>query len=226
MGGPTNVASHVISGHVDVADAGTTVTIFDGTVPLGHTQVQADGSFNLDVILAGTGTHVLAAEDRMTGNRGTSNRLIFTFDATPPTVSLDCIALEHDTGVSDRDFITNDGHVTLKGHVAESLGGVLVRVFDNQHLLGVATISADGTWSLSAELGEGLHRFSATATDAGGNIARAENAQAVLVDQDPGEENSLAIRFVDTTIHNGAALQFEVSGLRADQTPPSPSSRT
>ena len=40
-GGPTNQASQTISGTVDVADAGATVTILDGTTAVGSAVVQA-----------------------------------------------------------------------------------------------------------------------------------------------------------------------------------------
>ena len=45
-GGPTNQASQTITGTVDVADAGATVTILDGTTAVGTAIVQSNGSWS------------------------------------------------------------------------------------------------------------------------------------------------------------------------------------
>ena len=44
-GGPTYEANQTITGTVDVADAGATVTVLDGTTVLGSGVVQPSGSF-------------------------------------------------------------------------------------------------------------------------------------------------------------------------------------
>ena len=46
-GGPTNQASQTITGTVDVADAGATVTLFDGTTAVGSAIVQPNGSWSI-----------------------------------------------------------------------------------------------------------------------------------------------------------------------------------
>ena len=45
-GGPTNQASQTITGTVDTADAGATVTLLDGTSALGTAVVQPNGSWS------------------------------------------------------------------------------------------------------------------------------------------------------------------------------------
>ncbi|MCK1609426.1 hypothetical protein IVB00_10530, partial [Bradyrhizobium sp. 163] len=50
-GGPVNQASQTITGTVDVADAGASVTILDGTTPIGTAVVQGNGSWSTTVSL-------------------------------------------------------------------------------------------------------------------------------------------------------------------------------
>src|SRR5258706_434719 len=45
-GGPTNQANQTVTGTVDVADAGATVTILDGTTPIGTAIVLSNGSWS------------------------------------------------------------------------------------------------------------------------------------------------------------------------------------
>ena len=50
-GGPASQASQTIAGTVDVADAGATVTILDGTTTIGTAVVQSNGSWSTIVTL-------------------------------------------------------------------------------------------------------------------------------------------------------------------------------
>ena len=91
QGGPTNQASQTITGTVDVADAGTTVSLFDngGATADGTAQVQANGAFTIPVTLA-QGSNALVAKDTdAAGNTGTSNTVTYTLDTTAPTITSD-----------------------------------------------------------------------------------------------------------------------------------------
>jgi Bacterial Ig-like domain/FecR protein len=216
-GGVTDEPTHIITGRVDVADAGTIVTVFDGAKPIAQALVQPNGSFSATVNLSDNGTHVLTAQDTdAAGNTGTSNAVILTVETTPLALTCDRIVLEQDTGPSGSDFITREGHVTLTGRVSEPLDQALVQVFDNGKPLGIGIVSNNGTWTLSADLGEGAHTFSATAKDGAGNSARAENSQIVVVDQDVGQQTNLSIKFVNTIITDTGAVHFTVDGLEGD----------
>jgi hypothetical protein len=79
-----------VAGTVTDADggvAGTTVTVFDGTLAAGTATVQADGSWSTSVTLA-NGPNALTAQDSdPAGNTGVSSAVTYTLNTTAPTVS-------------------------------------------------------------------------------------------------------------------------------------------
>jgi hypothetical protein len=89
-GGSVNQAAQTVIGTVTDADggtAGTTVTVFDGTIAAGTATVQADGSWSTSVTLT-NGTNTLTAQDTdPAGNSGVSSPVTYTLNPTAPTVS-------------------------------------------------------------------------------------------------------------------------------------------
>ena len=82
-GGLTNQTSQVVTGTVNLADAGTTVSLYDnnGTASIGTAVVQAGGTWTTTVTLVGDGPHSLVAKDTdAAGNTGTSAPVVFTLD--------------------------------------------------------------------------------------------------------------------------------------------------
>jgi hypothetical protein len=79
-----------VTGTVTDADggtAGTTVTVFDGTIAAGTATVQADGSWSTSVTLT-NGPNTLTAQDTdPAGNTGVSSPVTYTLNTTAPTVS-------------------------------------------------------------------------------------------------------------------------------------------
>ena len=84
-GSVTSQPVQMVSG-VNIAGAGTTVTLFDGQTEIGNAKVQADGGWAIDVVLA-PGSHVLTAQDHAAdGSVITSGTLKYTLSAAaPPT---------------------------------------------------------------------------------------------------------------------------------------------
>ena len=68
-GGTVTQAAQTISGTVDVADAGTTVKVLDGTTQIGSATVAANGAWSANVTLANQGANVLTATDANAGGR-------------------------------------------------------------------------------------------------------------------------------------------------------------
>lgn len=85
VGGTTDQASQTVVGTVDVADAGTTVSILDGTSPIGSAVVAANGSWSANVTLANPGANVLTATDTNAAGTGTSAPVTFTLETAAPT---------------------------------------------------------------------------------------------------------------------------------------------
>ena len=105
-GGPTNQASQTITGTVDVADAGATVTVLDGSTVVGSAVVQTGGSWTATGVTLTGGTNSLTAQVTDTaGNSTTSTAVVYTLSTTGPTVTE---VLSIDTGSSATDRITSN----------------------------------------------------------------------------------------------------------------------
>jgi hypothetical protein len=86
----------------------------------------------------------------------------------------------NDSGVAG-DGITNDNTLRLTGTAAANS---TVRVYDGQDLLGTVSASGSGVWSFTTTtLANGSHSFTATATDAAGNVRAALSPMNVRVDR-------------------------------------------
>jgi hypothetical protein len=110
----------------------------------------------------------------ISGAAGSSDGTIIEADAS---LAITSQLLAHDTGRSQSDLITQDGHVALKG----TTPGATVLIFDGALSLGSAAIS--GTeWTFSANLSEGTHQLHAVAIDGSGAIATTPAAPKIIVD--------------------------------------------
>ena len=108
-GGSTNQVTQTISGTVDIADIGTTVTLFDNSSPtaLGTATVGAGGVWSTSVTLVGNGTHSVVAQDTdAAGNTGSSPAIVFTLNTTAPSGGTPDLIAASDSGTSN-DNITN-----------------------------------------------------------------------------------------------------------------------
>ena len=85
-GGTTTSATQTITGTVDVADAGATVTVLDGTKSIGSATVASSGSWSATETLANTGSNVLTAKDTNASGTGTSNAVTYDLLTAAPTV--------------------------------------------------------------------------------------------------------------------------------------------
>jgi hypothetical protein len=83
----TSSATQTITGTVDLADAGSTVTILDGSLQIGTAAVGANGVWTTGVTLANAGANVLTATDANSAGTGVSNSVTYTL-AVPPSFSI------------------------------------------------------------------------------------------------------------------------------------------
>jgi hypothetical protein len=84
VGGNVTTAQQTITGMVDVADAGSTVTLKQNGSFAGNAVVQANGSWSAQVTLGASGTDTIVAIDTdIAGNVGTSNAVAFTLGSPP-----------------------------------------------------------------------------------------------------------------------------------------------
>ncbi|MBV9433336.1 MAG: hypothetical protein JO137_16055 [Hyphomicrobiales bacterium] len=74
MGVLTNQATQTLVGTVDIADAGTTVTVLDGTTPISTATVQANGTWTIGVTLA-SGSNTITAGGHGRGRPTASHKV-------------------------------------------------------------------------------------------------------------------------------------------------------
>ena len=175
-GGPTNQANQTITGTVDVADAGTTVTIFDGTTAVGTAIVQSNGSWTSTVTLLGNGTHSIVAQDTDTaGNTGSSNAVVFTLDTVPPTIAMGVVGQNDVVNVTQ----TTAG-VTISGTEMNADGqtvSIAILNSGKQVVDTLTTVASAGAWSATLSeaqllaLPSGIYTFQAGVSDQNGNAA-------------------------------------------------------
>ncbi|KFE63709.1 Large repetitive protein [Hyalangium minutum] len=183
-GSVTNNTTPVISG---TSEANATVTIYLGAQQLGTTTADASGNWTLTVPtplaegpydVSATATNVLGN----TSERSNTNR--FTIDTTPPEAPVITTPVNNAVLGNKRPVIS--GTAEANSTVTVTLDGTV---------LGTATTSATGSWSLTpaADLAEGQHTAVATATDVAGNTSSPSNAVSFTIDTTPP----------DTTIVSG-----------------------
>ncbi len=171
-------ASPAISG---TAEAGSTVTvILDGLV-VGTATASSTGawSFTLPASLADGAHTVRATSTDGAGNVSASSPThTFTVDTQAPAAPV--------IGSPATGTTTSDTTPTLTG-TAEAGSTVRVFVDGGTTPACTATASSTGAWSctVSPALTEGSHAFTATATDAAGNVSPGSSGVTLVIDATP-----------------------------------------
>ena len=143
-----------------MAEANSTVTVFDGTKQLGTTIANASGawSYTTDTLASASHSFTAKATDTAGNISAASSTLAVTIDTTAPNVPI----ITSDAGV-------NSNEVLLTG-TAEA--NSTVTVFEGTTQLGTTIANASGAWSYTTgPLPGGAHAFTATATDVAGNTS-------------------------------------------------------
>src|SRR6266850_5467944 len=200
-GGPTNQATQTITGTVDVADAGATVTILDGTTAVGSAIVQSNGSWSSSVTLNSGSNSLTAKVSDLAGNTATSTAVVYTLSTTGPTVTE---SLAFDTGSSATDHITSNDALSGTG-----LANTVVHfTLDGSPVATTVTANAQGAWSFTPSgLADGPHTIVASQTDTFGNTGTA-TLSFTLDTTAPAE--ALAITAI--AANNGSATTLTVFG--------------
>ena len=193
-GGKTDDNTPLIKG--TGAEAGNTITVYNGDKVIGTAKVQADGTWELQVTKAlpdGTYNLTVKETDSVGNTTAASPEYIIQIDAggqpLPPTLS----SVEDDvaphTGPLQKDATTNDNTLLLTG-TAEA--NVTVRIYGGPNgttLLGETQADAQGKWSFNTpKLADGVHTFVAEAINDIGQVSPQTGGFPVTVDTSaPGE---------------------------------------
>ncbi|MEB4674188.1 Ig-like domain-containing protein [Enterobacteriaceae bacterium G50] len=157
------------------AEANATVKIYDNGTLIGTVTANGSGVWNFTPTTdLANGAHALTvtATDSA-GNAsapGTAfNIVVDTLAPLAPVINQASANTGTDTSTLTNGQFTNDATPTLSG-TAEA--GSTVNVFDGGTKIGTVTADANGNWSFTpgADLAAGSHTFTASATDAVGNV--------------------------------------------------------
>lgn len=207
------------------AEAGSTVTVNRaGVGALGTATANVGGLWSFDY--TGTtlpdGSYLFSATATDTSGNASAASADFpvTIDTTAPVAPV-IAAISTDSGNLTTDRVTNDTTLQLSGTAEANAVVTLSRT--GTGVLGTATADGAGAWSYDytgTTLPEGVHNFTATATDAAGNLGVASAAFAVTVDTTAPAITSASTAtgtygsaFATFTVTAPGAISFSATGL-------------
>jgi uncharacterized repeat protein (TIGR01451 family) len=170
---------------IGTAEANATIVIKDGATVLGTTTANGAGAwtFTPSANMAGGSHTITALATDAAGNSTTSSPVGLIVVAPPPATTAspstpDLISAS-DSGSSTTDDITN---VTTPTFTGTSVANATINLYDGATLIGTATASAGGVWSVtSSALTPGVHSITATAT-ANSIVSALSGALSVTID--------------------------------------------
>jgi large repetitive protein len=171
------------------AEAGSTVSIYDGSTLLGTT-VATGGSWSFTpgtALADGSHTLTITATDAAGNVSPATGNFVIVVDATLPVTPVITTIVDdvpNIVGAVGNGQATNDTLPTLNG-TAEA--NSTVSIYDNGTLITTVTANAAGTWTWTptTALAQGNHSYTVTSTDAAGNLSATSAAAAIIVDTVP-----------------------------------------
>lgn len=186
-GDSTNDPRPQLSG---TAEAGSTVTIYDGGVAIGTALVASNGTwtFTPSTDLTESTHQITVRATDAAGNLGPASPVFtLTVDLTPPTAPT-AIVLTDDTGAI-RGTITAGTPTDASKPILAGTGepGGTITIYDNGVAVGTTTVLPNGTWSVTPDgpLADGTHTITVVETDAAGNQSAASEPIIFTVDTTP-----------------------------------------
>jgi hypothetical protein len=187
---PTGLAdAAIVNGYVNAAqdtttqqltgsaEAGSTVSVYDGTSNLGTVTAASNGSWSYTLGHLADGSHSLTATATdAAGTSAASASLAFTVDTQAPATPTLAAYSQAGSAVGSSTTLTD---LVLKGSAA---AGSTIKVDDGTTQIGTANTGSTGAWSFdTGTIALGSHSFTATATDIAGNTSAASAVDAVTI---------------------------------------------
>ena len=192
---PGSTIADAVGSFGGTADLGASVAIFDGAALLGQVSVTG-GIWSMPGLALADGQHALRAVATDAGGDQQASSAVLSFTVAPPAPVIAATA-----------SATTNQEPAIAG---TTVAGSTVVILDNGTTLGAATM--DGTsWSFTpgAAVGDGVHAFTAVATDTVSGVASAASTPVVVT---VAPVSPIVSGFVDAT---GA----HAGGATLDQTP-------
>nr|WP_241303926.1 Ig-like domain-containing protein [Burkholderia cenocepacia] len=171
-GGSTDDATPTLSG---TAEAGSTVSVYDGTTLLGTTTADPSGNWTFTPTTGlGEGAHsiTVTATDTAGNVSPPSTAFAITVDTTAPTATATLTTLTDNTGVPN-DWITGDTTPTLSGTLNAALGAgevVQVSLDGGAHWTNATVNGTNWTWYTPGVLSAANYTATVRVVDAAGNL--------------------------------------------------------
>ncbi len=163
------------------AEAGSTVTLYKGSVVIGTGTASTDGNFSIPIttdLTEGVNTITAKAKD-VAGNESTvSSELKITIISTIVAPTDLALADESDTGVKG-DNITSNNTPAIIG---KAQAGSTVTLYKGSDAIGTGTVGADGNFSVNTSiLADGTHIITAKAKDIVAGITSNSSAAVTII---------------------------------------------
>ncbi|ECN6421710.1 BapA prefix-like domain-containing protein, partial [Salmonella enterica subsp. enterica serovar Typhi] len=186
-GGSTNETRPTLSG---TGEAGTTISIYNGSALVGTAQVQANGSWSFTPstsLGAGVWNLTATATDAAGNTSAASEIRSFTIDTTAPAAPV--IDMVYDgtgpiTGNLSSGQITDEARPVISG---TREANTTIRLYDNGTLLAEIPADNSSSWRYTpdASLATGNHVITVIAVDAAGNASPVSDSVNFVVDTTP-----------------------------------------
>ena len=206
-GGTVSSALQEVSGTVDVADAGSEVTVLEGTTPIGTGTADANGNWSANVTLLNQGANVLTATDTNISGAGTSGAVT---DTLSPNAELTNGSFE--TG--SFSGWTLGGNLLWQGVSRVNIDS---NAESGAYAAGLGSIGADGTLSQTIATMAGktyVLSFWLQSEASGGNDFKAIwNGQTLLSLTNAAQFGYKQYSYVVTATSSATTLEFSAANL-------------
>ncbi|HWM83630.1 MAG TPA: Ig-like domain-containing protein [Pseudolabrys sp.] len=157
--GVTSAKVLTLQGH---GEANSVLKIFDGNTQIGTAKTDASGAWSYKTGSLADGDHSFKVMDTDGASAGATSSSV--------SMTVDTVAPHAPTMSTFTPSGTTSVNKVVLGGKAEA--DSLVKIYDGDAQIGTATAKSDGSWSFtSGSLANGNHNFSATSTDAAGNVS-------------------------------------------------------
>ncbi len=182
IGNPTSNKNPEITG---TAIPGATVTLYDGSTPIGSATADASGNYSItptSALSVGTHTLTVKATDGSGNTSAASAALSLRIVAAPPQPPAPVLA----SGANP----VNNNEPPLTG---TATAGTTVTIYVDGVVAGTTTADGSGNWSYTpaSPIADGPHDITITATDGSGNASAASPALSLTVDTTPPSQASV-----------------------------------
>ncbi|MCF7673394.1 Ig-like domain repeat protein, partial [Bacillus subtilis] len=183
-GGLTNDPAPRVEG---TSEANATINIYAGSLLVGTVKANSSGAWSMKLPEGlPDGSYVITATATdAAGNTGPASAgytiVVDTRAPDVPQITHVVDDVPGHTGEIGNRQTTNDNLPLIVGKGEK---GTTIAVYDNGTYLGTTTVGADGSWSyqVTRVLGDGTHKFTATATDPAGNTTGSSNTLEIIID--------------------------------------------